>query len=83
MLFATALLAACGGNKDDEQGTDPAALPASRNEAAAFLAKATFGPTEADIDRVMALGYSAWIDEQFATPATSHRASWEVADAAI
>lgn len=79
---ALALLAACGGKKDDE-AVDPAALPASRSEAASFLSKASFGPTEADIDRVMALGYSAWLDEQLAMPATSHRSSWEAADAAI
>jgi uncharacterized protein (DUF1800 family) len=42
--------------------------PATRNEAARFLAQATFGPVDADIDRVMAIGYAAWIDEQFATP---------------
>jgi uncharacterized protein (DUF1800 family) len=42
--------------------------PATRNAAARFLAQATFGPVEADIDRLMAIGYSAWIDEQFATP---------------
>ncbi len=78
-----AALAACGGNKDDETTVDPASLPASRSEAAMFLSKATFGPTEGDVDRVMSIGYSAWIDEQFATPATSHRASWEAADAAI
>jgi uncharacterized protein (DUF1800 family) len=47
-------------------GTDK---PATRNEAARFLAQATFGPTDADISRLMALGYSAWINEQFATPA--------------
>jgi uncharacterized protein (DUF1800 family) len=82
-LLSLLLLAACGGNKDDEATADPAALPASRTEAAAFLAKATFGPTEADIDRVMALGYAGWIDEQLAMPASSHRASWEAADAAI
>jgi uncharacterized protein (DUF1800 family) len=56
--------------------------PATRNEAARFLAQATFGPTEADIDRLMAIGYAAWIDEQFALPASSHRAAWEAADAA-
>jgi uncharacterized protein (DUF1800 family) len=78
-----AMLAACGGNKDDEARIDPASLPASRSEAAMFLSKATFGPTEGDVDRVMSIGYSAWIDEQFATPAASHRASWEAADAAI
>ncbi|TAG45852.1 MAG: DUF1800 domain-containing protein [Betaproteobacteria bacterium] len=42
--------------------------PASRNEAARFLAQATFGPVDSDIDRLMSIGYSAWIDEQFATP---------------
>jgi uncharacterized protein (DUF1800 family) len=82
-MLVAAMLGACGGNKDDEAAAEAAAPPASRSEAAAFLAKATFGPTESDVDRVMALGYSAWIDEQFATPATSHRASWEAADAAI
>jgi uncharacterized protein (DUF1800 family) len=42
--------------------------PATRNAAARFLAQATFGPVDADIDRLMLIGYSAWIDEQFATP---------------
>lgn len=42
--------------------------PATRNEAARFLAQATFGPVDADIDRLMAIGYSAWIDEQLALP---------------
>jgi uncharacterized protein (DUF1800 family) len=31
----------------------------------------------------MAAGYAAWIDEQLALPPTSHRATWEAADAAI
>jgi uncharacterized protein (DUF1800 family) len=57
--------------------------PATRAEAARFLTQATFGPTDADIDKVMTLGYSAWIDAQFALPASSHRAVWEAADAAI
>ncbi len=42
--------------------------PATRDAAARFLAHATFGPVDADIDRLRAIGYSAWIDEQFATP---------------
>ena len=82
-LCTAIVLAACGGNKDETQTTEPSALPASRSEAAMFLSKATFGPTESDIDRVMAIGYAAWIDEQLATPAASHRARWEAADAAI
>lgn len=57
--------------------------PATRAEAARFLTQATFGPTEADIDQLMAVGYSTWIDDQLALPAGSYRASWDAADAAI
>jgi uncharacterized protein (DUF1800 family) len=42
--------------------------PATRNEAARFLAQATFGPTDDDITLLMRVGYSAWIDEQFNKP---------------
>lgn len=53
----------------------------SKVRAAQFLSKATFGPTEADIDalaaRIRQIGYrracSEWIDDQFDIPATSHR----------
>ena len=76
---ATAAAGATGGT-----GTTPppVALPTSRAEAARFLTQSTFGPTEADTDRVMSLGYAAWIDEQLARPASSARATWEAADAA-
>jgi uncharacterized protein (DUF1800 family) len=57
--------------------------PATREQAARFLTQATFGPTDADVDRVMAIGYSAWIDEQLARPSVSHRVTWQAADAAI
>ena len=57
-------------------------MPASRDAAARFLTQATFGPTETEVDRVMAVGYGAWIDEQFAKPRSAHRAAWEAADAA-
>ena len=43
---------------------DGSGAPA-RNEAARFLTQATFGPTAADIDRVTALGFDAWINDQF------------------
>ncbi|MDB6002437.1 MAG: hypothetical protein JWP52_4136 [Rhizobacter sp.] len=55
----------------------------TRTQAHRFLTQATFGPQEADIARVMALGYEAWIDEQLATPASSHGRNWDAADAAI
>ncbi len=34
--------------------------------------QASFGPTDAEIAKVQAIGYAAWIDEQFALPATPH-----------
>jgi uncharacterized protein (DUF1800 family) len=95
-LCASLLLQACGGGADgapagNSEGSSgssasslaPAETPSSRDAAARFLTQATFGPTEADIDRLMAIGYGPWIDEQLARPATSHRASWEAADGAI
>jgi uncharacterized protein (DUF1800 family) len=82
------MLAACGGgsgSSSEGDGSTPAQAekPASRAEAARFLTQATFGPTDADIDRVLAIGYSAWIDEQFAKPASTNRPLWEAADAAV
>jgi uncharacterized protein (DUF1800 family) len=87
--LTAALLAACGGGAGGDNTSDnppPAAVekPTTREEAARFLAQATFGPTDADIDRVMALGYGPWIDEQFALArAGTHRAHWEARDAEI
>jgi uncharacterized protein (DUF1800 family) len=52
-------------------------LPASTNAAARFLTQATFGPTTADIQKVMHLGYSEWIAEQEGLPATLSEPSVE------
>ena len=90
-LMLTALLAACGGGGGgDSEPVAPAPppapvveKPATRAEAARFLTQATFGPTDTDIDRVMAVGYAAWIDEQFALPTVSHRTHLETRDAEI
>ena len=90
-LCASLLLSACGGGgggatSEGASGGGAQAvteMPGSREQAARFLTQATFGPTEAEVDRVMAVGYAAWIDEQLAKPATSHRATWEAANAAI
>jgi uncharacterized protein (DUF1800 family) len=78
---ATAL-AACGGGSSSPapvpaapSAPAPAPPPAAgptADEAARFLTQASFGPTATDIARVQAIGYSAWIDEQFALPATPH-----------
>ena len=60
----------------------PPDLSAAAVDAARFLTQATFGPTNAEVSRVIDVGYSAWIDEQIAKPQASHRAAWEAADAA-
>lgn len=59
--------------------------PASRAEAGRFLAQATFGPTDADIDRLMAIGYDAWFKEQFSAQmnAASHLNFWDQAAASV
>ncbi len=51
-------------------GFDAPRGPTTRAEAARFLSQASFGPTLAEIDRLLAIGYDAWLDEQFSTPAS-------------
>ncbi len=45
---------------------------ANANAAARFLMQATFGPSQSDIAAVQAMGYEAWIDDQFARPVSHH-----------
>jgi len=54
----------------------PLPVPASftPNDAARFLAQATFGPTEAGIARLAGIGPAAWLDDQFSQPVVSHLA---------
>lgn len=62
----------------------PADLPANDNEAARFLTQATFGPTAAEIAKVRAIGYSAWIDQQMNSIAmTAARPHMEAVSAAM
>lgn len=61
----------------------PSDRPASMQEAARFLTQASFGPTPDSNELLMKLGYAGWINYQFGLPATSNRAYWEAADAAI
>jgi uncharacterized protein (DUF1800 family) len=87
LLFVAATAAACGGGSDSPA---PAPVPApppppptiSQAEAARFLTQATFGPTEATIQSVIALGYGGWIDDQFSKPRALHRTYLEQAIAA-
>ncbi len=55
------VIASLSGCVTDGSGTKPE----SRAEAWRFLNQATFGPDEVNIDRLMTIGYEAWIDEQF------------------
>lgn len=80
-LFA--LLAACGGAKDEGSDTAPADATPTRAEAARFLTQATFGPSDAEVTRLTTLGYDAWIDAEFAKPQSALRPLWEARDAAL
>jgi uncharacterized protein (DUF1800 family) len=42
-------------------------------EAARLLQQATFGPTEAEVQRVLTMGVTAWIDDQLNKPATNYQ----------
>ena len=42
------------------------------NDAVRLLRQATFGPTDAELQRVIAMGATAWIDEQLAMPPTQY-----------
>ncbi len=81
VLAAAVMLGALAGCPLDGTNLE---YPESRSEAHRFLTQATFGPDEANIQRVMAIGYNAWIDEQFATqPAFSYRTFMTQRDAEI
>jgi uncharacterized protein (DUF1800 family) len=80
VLALAALLASCGGGGGGAGGgsgapttpTVPPVAAPTQAEAFAFLDEATFGPTAAEVQRVTAIGYGAWIDEQVALPPTLH-----------
>lgn len=63
-------------------GEAEADFPNNRSEAWRFLNHATFGPTEADVAHLNTVGYTAWLDEQFAmAPETTYRSFMEQRDA--
>ena len=48
-------------------------VPADAAQASRFLARSTFGPTLAGIDRLMKMGsYEAWLEDQFGQPPSFH-----------
>ena len=65
---------AIAGNHVFDSGFDDASEgPHSDAASARFLTQATFGPSLAEIERLRAIGYHAWLDEQFALPPSHHR----------
>jgi len=80
-LVLGAALTACGGGSGGSSGggssggggTPPA--PISKTDAFRFLNQSTYGATEAEVQRLIALGdsttgHARWIDEQVAQPAS-------------
>jgi uncharacterized protein (DUF1800 family) len=60
---------------DTPAAVAPRDLPSSTAEASRFLTKSTFGSTQPEIDRLMQVGYSSWIDEQFEKSSRTHLAN--------
>ena len=80
-----ATLAACGGGGDSgATGTLPAPsqppllTPPTTAQAARFLAQSSMGADRTQMDRVVSLGYAAWLDEQLALPLSATRWDWLV-----
>ena len=88
-LASMMALAACGGGGGDSAAPTPAPTPTpalppppapSAAEASRFLAQASMGANRAQIDSVSTLGYSGWLDAQFALPASGTRWDWLIAN---
>ncbi len=62
----------CSGGSDggDTQPPPPPTAEISKAEAFQFLNQATFGATEAEAERLIDIGYEAWIDDQLARSAS-------------
>ncbi len=71
-LLALSLGAQAGDHLFDANFSERTEGPHSDAQAARFLTQATFGPTPAAIAHLRAIGYHAWLDEQFDLPAGRH-----------
>jgi uncharacterized protein (DUF1800 family) len=74
--LAVAALVACGGGSGSGSGGGgPPPAPITKTDAYRFLNQSTYGATEAEAARLIALGnssqgYARWIDDQLAQPAS-------------
>lgn len=71
------LISACGGGSSEDDPPPPPPPPPvsvsiSPEKAARFLTQTTFGATSDSIDNLADIGYQAWLNQQFAYPATLH-----------
>lgn len=75
-LALAVVLVACGGGSGSgsgsgSSGNSPSPPPPLSDAAATrFLEQAAFGPTTADVAHVKAVGFDAWLTEQFSAPLT-------------
>ena len=77
---AASALAACGGggaaNAPPPPPPPPPPAALTLEGAARLLAQGSFGADRAEVDRVKAMGVSAWLDEQFAAPRSQSHVDW-------
>jgi uncharacterized protein (DUF1800 family) len=66
--LATGIAGCGGGSGGSPQPPPPAPELATKAEAFQLLNQATFGATEAEAQRVIALGIEAWVDDQMRQP---------------
>ncbi|HEX2790744.1 MAG TPA: DUF1800 domain-containing protein [Steroidobacteraceae bacterium] len=76
MLAISALFSACGGGGGSDGSASAPTAPivplATANDAARLLDQATFGVTASDLAHAQSIGISAYLNEQFAAPATQY-----------
>ncbi|HZY19095.1 MAG TPA: DUF1800 domain-containing protein [Ramlibacter sp.] len=80
---AAPLLAACGGGGGDVSGARWAGSvsgPDTPEQAARFMAQATLGARRQDLDTLQAMGYAAWLEDQFNQPRSQSHFDWLLAN---
>jgi len=80
LVALSAAVAACGGGGGTSPPPPPPPPPPpvglTSAEAARLLSQATFGANRAEVDRVKAMGTTAWLDEQFAMARSPSHVDW-------
>src|SRR2546427_8503670 len=72
------------GSGVDLSTVPPSAYPLpTAADAARFLNQASFGATEAELNKVRTYGYSAWLEDQFFMPGRSHEAYLNAVSASL